>query len=91
MISEYDKGYLDGLRDGISARGHPRYVEAEYITVWNNSVEVRTRCKVDLKTRKVFNIEVLDFNHIDPSTRHYVLLNNQIHKVSVRKKKRYML
>lgn len=43
-------------------------IEAEYISVWDGgAAEVRSACRVDLTTRQVFDIEVVDVDNLDLS------------------------
>lgn len=51
-------------------------VEAVYTSVWDDDVEIDSNCKVNLDTREVFDIEMIDVEEydVDSCTGEYITL-----------------
>lgn len=57
---------------GESSDGHGEVVEACYVTVWDSSRSIETRCKVDVDNRQVFDIEMVDAPDVEILEEEYI-------------------
>lgn len=70
-------GY-DLVKDSIdSGTGNKEICEADFISVWDGEITVRTQCKVDIKTHEVFAIKQSSDNpdNFDVLEREYIEIN----------------
>lgn len=77
---EYNAGYVDGFLAGLGFDAEP-VTDAVFVSVWDEgSAVIQTHCKVNLSTREVFDIQMVeihgssDFVHCDEE---YVLLDGE--------------
>lgn len=75
----YNMGYVDGFLDGLNFEAEP-VADAVFVSVWNEgSAVIQTHCKVNLSTREVFDIQVVDVLGSDFAfcDEEYVLLDGE--------------
>lgn len=75
----YNMGYVDGFLDGLNFEAES-VVDAVFVSVWNEgSAVIQTHCKVNLSTREVFDIQVVDAPSSDSAfcDEEYVLLDGE--------------
>lgn len=55
---------------------------AEYTSVWDGGIEVTANCKVNMKTKEVFNIEKVSVDGLDILDEEYITIDGKIYPVS---------
>lgn len=59
-------------------------IEAEYVSVWDDNYAVTSKCKIDLDTKKVYDIEEVNMGDgLDICTREYVRFDGEEHDVEM--------
>ena len=56
--------------------------EATFISVWDDGIEIATDCKVDMNTKEVFNIEMVEAYGVDILDKEYVIIDGVDYPVS---------
>lgn len=54
----------------------PNIASAQYVTVWDSGMTVTTSCKVNLKTKEVFDIETLDMPTVEVLEEEFIRFSN---------------
>lgn len=54
---------------------------ATFTSVWDGGYEVTTNCKVNVKTREVFDIEVADFDGLEFLEKEYITVDDEEYPV----------
>lgn len=62
------------LLDDTDAEFHDEICDADFVSVWNGGVDVRSKCKVNTRTHEIFEIELSKENpdNLDILEREYV-------------------
>lgn len=70
-----------------SNKYHDEICEATFVSVWDGGIELETECKVDTKTRRVFDIEDsgINPNSVESLDEEYIIIDDDI-KMPVYKK-----
>lgn len=55
---------------------------AEYTSVWDGGVGITAPCKVNMDTKEVFDIEMVDVEGLDVLEEEYVTINDKRYSVS---------
>ena len=66
-------------------------VDAEFVSVWDGDVEIRTDCKIDLDTGHVFDIQVAESDHVESLDSEYVEWPGHLSNVESNEQNEYYL
>lgn len=56
--------------------------EATYTSVWDGGIEVTSRCKINIKTREIFDFEMVSVSGLEVLEREYVTMDESKYKVN---------
>lgn len=56
--------------------------EATFVSVWDHGFILATRCKVDMETKEVFDIDFADVHGLEVCEREYVTIDGTDYPVS---------
>lgn len=64
-------------------------VSATYVSEWDNTITVYSDCKVNLTTKEVFDIRLVDIDGVDSLTREYIIIENDDNEHTVAEQSDY--